>query len=303
MHNNHDDVILDSVGSTYGQIARAKLSPPRAAGEGDDGIAATVAAAFGYNRLDLASLPDGANLGLSCGNPIGVASIKEGDTVVDLGSGGGMDVLLAASKVGPSGHVIGLDMSQDMLSLAIRNATSAGYSEPQVSFKHCILSNLPLLDNSVDLVISNCVLNLLPTTQKPIVWKEIARILKPEGKVVISDVLAKKPPSEEMKKDLARWVGCIAGASLVQECEDYLRAAGLTAFQLVPTGADLSVWANVPGLNPPNCQQPAESTSCCKACTPTMSTLEDEKDFQRPLSDDINEYVGSYIIMAVRSPN
>ncbi|KAG8934936.1 hypothetical protein FRC03_010181 [Tulasnella sp. 419] len=289
-----------------------------------------VAQAFGYTEFDLASLPDGANMGLSCGNPIGVANIKEGETVVDLGCGGGLDVLLAASKVGPTGQVIGLDMSESMLTLARRNAEKAGLKPPQASFKACVLPQLPLESGLVNLFLSNCVLNLLAEDGKKTVWQEMHRALKPGGRVVISDILAKKEMPAEMRNDVSQWVGCISGASLVEEYRSYISGAGFSEIRLIPTGVDLSIYSSVPGLGDeegkpaatsccstvPTAESQPPAKTCCKSnsqeikgpsericCTSPSASLdvaEVNKDGNGPMPD-VNEFVGSYVILAVKA--
>lgn len=187
-----------------------------------------VAQAVGYAGADLAHLPDGANMGLSCGNPTALASLKPGETVLDLGSGGGFDCFIAGPKVGPTGRVIGVDMTPDMLAKARHN--TAAYRErsglDNIEFRLGEIEHLPLADNSVDVVISNCVLNLSP--DKPRVWREIARVLRPAGRVAVSDLALLRPLPDAVRADLEALVGCIAGAVLVEEIERDARAGGLT---------------------------------------------------------------------------
>src|SRR5581483_745444 len=183
---------------------------------------------LGYTADELRALPEGANMGLSCGNPAALAALRPGEVVLDLGSGGGFDVFIAGRKVGPTGRAIGVDMTADMLAKARRNI--AGYREQtgldNVEFRLGEIEHLPLADNSVDVIISNCVINLSP--DKPQVWKEIVRVLKPGGRVAVSDIALLKPLPAEVLKLVEALVGCVAGAVLVSETEQMARAAGLT---------------------------------------------------------------------------
>ncbi|MCH7960149.1 MAG: arsenite methyltransferase [Candidatus Hydrogenedentes bacterium] len=170
----------------------------------------------GYSQEELDSLPEGANLGLGCGNPLAFSSIREGDTVVDLGSGGGIDCFLAAKQVGESGNVIGIDMTPEMLERARANAEKGGYTN--VEFRLGEIEALPVADATVDLVISNCVINLSP--EKDRVFREIFRVLKPGGQFFVSDIVLKKPLPEVIQQSVAAYAGCVAGALLK---EDYLQ--------------------------------------------------------------------------------
>jgi AhpD family alkylhydroperoxidase len=183
---------------------------------------------LGYSIEELKALPDGANMGLSCGNPAALAALKPGEVVLDLGSGGGFDIFIAGRKVGATGRAIGVDMTAEMISKARRNA--AGYREQtgldNVEFRLGEIEHLPLADNSVDAIISNCVINLSP--DKAQVWREIARVLKPGGRVAVSDMALLKPLPTEVVKMVEALVGCVAGAALVSETERMAREAGLT---------------------------------------------------------------------------
>lgn len=191
-----------------------------------------LAQAIGYATGELAAVPEGANMGLSCGNPTAIASLKAGEIVLDLGSGGGFDCFIAGPKVGASGRVIGVDMTPDMLSKA--RANIASYTKQtgldNVEFRLGEIENLPVADKSVDVVISNCVLNLSPDKSR--VWSEIARVLKPGGRVAVSDLALLKPLPEAVRRDVEALVGCVAGAVLVEETRAQMRAAGLTEIVL-----------------------------------------------------------------------
>jgi arsenite methyltransferase len=198
-----------------------------------DKLAQTV----GYAEEELNVVPDGANMGLSCGNPTALATLKSGEIVLDLGSGGGFDVFIAGQKVGAKGRVIGVDMTPEMLAKARRN--SAAYIKRtklnNVEFRLGEIEHLPVADASVDVVISNCVINLSP--DKPQVWREIARVLKPGGRVAISDLALLKPLPPKVLKMVEALVGCVAGAALVSETEKMVRAAGLREIELTPNPA------------------------------------------------------------------
>lgn len=191
-----------------------------------------VAMAVGYSESELSNLPDGANMGLSCGNPAALASLKPGETVLDLGSGGGFDCFIAGPRVDKSGRVIGVDMTPEMITKARRNLSS--YRErsglDNVEFRLGEIEHLPVANASVDVVISNCVINLSP--DKPQVWREIARVLKPGGRAAVSDLALAKPLPQCVRDDLEALVGCIAGAELVSEVQAAIEAAGLSKIQL-----------------------------------------------------------------------
>ncbi|WP_287154069.1 arsenite methyltransferase [Candidatus Solincola tengchongensis] len=179
---------------------------------------------IGYSEEDLESVPEGANLGLGCGNPVALASLQEGETVLDLGSGPGLDCFLAAERVGKRGKVIGVDMTPEMLERARENARRGGYSN--VEFRLGEIENLPVADNSVDVVISNCVINLSP--DKPRVFREAFRVLKPGGRLMVSDIVLEEELPEAIRKSTAAYVGCISGAALR---EDYLRMIADAGFR------------------------------------------------------------------------
>lgn len=177
---------------------------------------------LGYTREDLESVPEGANLGLGCGNPVALASLREGETVLDLGSGPGLDCFLAAWRVGERGRVIGVDMTPEMLERARENARRGGYSN--VEFRLGEIENLPVADNSVDVVISNCVINLSP--DKPRVFREAFRVLKPGGRLMVSDIVLEEELPEAVRRSTGAYVGCISGAVLREEYLGMVEQAG-----------------------------------------------------------------------------
>ena len=183
---------------------------------------------LGYAEEDLAALPEGANLGLSCGNPTALTALMPGEVVLDLGSGAGLDVFIAARKVGPTGRAIGIDMTPEMISRARANATKVGATN--VEFRLGEIENLPAADRSVDVVISNCVINLSPHKER--VFREIARVLKPEGRVAVSDMALLRPLPEEVRKDVEAYVGCISGAVLIDDYTAMMRDAGLAEIEV-----------------------------------------------------------------------
>ncbi|MBX3390700.1 MAG: arsenite methyltransferase [Phycisphaeraceae bacterium] len=193
-----------------------------------------LAAAIGYSASDLSASPAEANMGLSCGNPTAIASLKPGEVILDLGSGGGFDCFVAGPKVGANGRVIGVDMTPDMLSKARANAASyrAQTGLDNVEFRLGEIENLPVADGLVDVVISNCVLNLSP--DKPRVWKEIARVLRPGGRVAVSDLALVRPLPDSVRSDIEALVGCVAGAVLIEETRAMAASVGLGDIILTP---------------------------------------------------------------------
>jgi len=191
-----------------------------------------VALAVGYADEDLAVLPEGSNMGLSCGNPTALASLRPGEVVLDLGSGGGFDCFIAGPKVGADGRVIGVDMTPEMLTKARGNL--AEYRErsglDNVEFRLGEIEHLPSADASIDVVISNCVINLSPDKRR--VWREIARVLKPGGRVAVTDLALLKPLPQGVRDDLEALVGCVAGAELVDDVRAAVLDAGLTDLQM-----------------------------------------------------------------------
>jgi arsenite methyltransferase len=185
---------------------------------------------LGYSEEDLAGVPDGANMMLGCGNPVALASMKPGETVVDLGSGGGFDCFLAAKEVGETGRVIGVDMTPDMISKARKNAEKI--QTRNVEFRLGEIEHLPVADNTADIIMSNCVINLSPDKSK--VYADAYRVLKPGGRLAISDVVATAPLPEHIKNDLALLGACIGGAATIQETEEMLKRAGFKNIQVIP---------------------------------------------------------------------
>lgn len=229
-----DDGCCGQVASS-GDSASAALTELKADACCGDGCCSAVSATYGLELYDAAEregLPNAALLAsLGCGNPIAVAELREGETVLDLGSGGGIDVLLSARRVGPTGRAIGVDMTDEMLILARRNAVEAGAAN--VEFRKGTIEALPLDDASVDVVISNCVINL--ASDKAAVFAEIARVLKPGGRVGVSDVVADDVLTPAQRAERGSYVGCIAGALSFREMRDGLRGVGLTDVEVVPT--------------------------------------------------------------------
>ena len=222
-----DDEIRKSVRERYGGIAKSDDSkgcaPSCCCGSQPEADASTM---IGYSREELAAIPQGADLGLGCGNPTALASLKKGEVVLDLGSGAGIDCFLAAKKVGKSGKIIGVDMTPEMLEKARRNADRGGFSN--VEFRLGEIENLPVADNSVDVIISNCVINLSPDKKR--VFKEAFRALSPGGRIMISDLVTLKELPKAVKESISAYIACIAGALMK---EDYLKAIKAAGFKNV----------------------------------------------------------------------
>lgn len=291
--------LQDLVRTKYGAVAESGLSTAHS------GVR-TVAEAFGYTAAELAAIPAEANLGLSCGNPTAYAGLRPGEVVVDLGCGAGMDVFLAASRVGPTGKAIGIDMTAEMLELARRNAARGINGQPvtNVEFHQAAIDHLPLPDDSVDCVISNCVINLAP--DKPAVFREIARVLKPGGRVAISDIALKQPLPPELAADLMAYVGCIAGAILMDEYRQGLLDAGFSDVEVIDTRADLNVYAQV--SNQTVCCSPAMSNApgldladdaCCSTGTNNGADLH-QRLAELCRRYDVNDYAAGVRVYAVR---
>jgi arsenite methyltransferase len=189
-----------------------------------------ISRALGYSAADTAAVPEGSNLGVGCGNPLAIAALKAGQTVLDLGSGAGFDSFLATNAVGPSGFVIGVDMTPEMLSKARFNKTKGGFAN--VEFRLGEIENLPVADNCIDVILSNCVINLSP--DKGRVFREAFRVLKPGGRLAISDVVATRHLPKDLRHDLELHAGCVAGASLIDDLQQLLHSAGFVDIRIDP---------------------------------------------------------------------
>ncbi len=220
-----DEQLRQAFREHYGSIAVEKTSccgSVSTCGCGGDVPVDSLSKAIGYSNDELGAVPDGANLGLGCGNPTALASLKKGETVLDLGSGAGFDCFLAANVVGETGRVIGIDMTPEMLEKARENARKGNYDN--VEFRLGEIENIPAADNSVDVVISNCVINLSPDKSK--VFGESFRVLKPGGRLMVSDIVLMKELPEVLRSSIAAYVGCISGALLKEDYLETIRQAG-----------------------------------------------------------------------------
>ncbi|KAF2276243.1 S-adenosyl-L-methionine-dependent methyltransferase [Westerdykella ornata] len=293
--------IYQEVQEHYGSVARTFK---------DTAYSGAVAKAFGYSEDELSSIPKQANLGVSCGNPLAIASLREaskpsrgfGETVIDLGSGAGFDVFLAARKVGPKGRAIGVDMNKDMLARARENQAGIPDSD-NISFVEAVITSIPLPDGTADCIISNCVINLVPEAEKPAVFKEMARLLRPGGRVAISDILARKVMPAELRESVALYVGCIAGCNLKEDYARWLEESGFGDVVIADTNSDLNVYVDMakdPSVKDPDtagcCGPPAKEaskTSCCSTAVKAPSDIS--------LGDiNLNEWAGSFKIFAVK---
>jgi len=218
------EFVREKVRRRYGASAPGKSSCA------DDCCTSTDIASLGYSAEDAAAAPDAANLGLGCGNPLAIASLKDGQVVLDLGSGAGFDCFLAARAVGKTGKVIGVDMTHEMLTKARENAQKNGFTN--VEFRLGEIEALPVADKSVDVIISNCVINLSPEKQR--VFNEAFRVLKPGGRLAVADIVATAPLPDDIKSDWAAYTGCMAGASEITDLERMLQASGFKDIQIAP---------------------------------------------------------------------
>jgi len=303
------DNVRSAVKDGYGAVARSGLSSDA------EGIS-RIAEAFGYSTEELSSIPAEANMGLSCGNPVAMASIRAGETIVDLGSGGGIDVFLAAQKVGPQGRAIGIDMTEEMIQLARANAVK--HEAGNVEFHLAEIENMPLESGSVDCVISNCVLNLVADKDKAVA--EIFRILKPGGRVAISDIVLRKALPDEIRDSKAGWVSCISGAISFDDNRGSLERAGFSDIEIIDSNSDLNAYREGGGTGccsaevvedaASSCCGPAEvaapvveeTSSCCGSSEP--AAVEDEA-YHDQMTEilgqfDFNEFAASAKIFAVK---
>jgi len=238
MSSAKDELIRESVRERYGDIARQGDSGCCGASSdcGDTELIDLISiqnqqsSQMGYSNEELASVPEGANMGLGCGNPQAIAALKQGESVLDLGSGAGFDSFLAARQVGERGLVIGVDMTPDMISKARENARKASYDN--VQFRLGEIEHLPVADATIDVIISNCVINL--STDKPAVFREAYRVLKTGGGLAISDVVATADLPEEIKNDLTLYSACVSGASTIADLESILADCGFTEIKIEP---------------------------------------------------------------------
>ncbi len=232
-HDSH----RQNVRSAYAKVAQADNSgggcgvESSCCGVSDDAAINTlISTRLGYSADELAAVPSGADMGLGCGNPKAIAALKSGEVVVDLGAGGGFDCFLAAREVGTTGHVIGIDMTPDMLSKARNNAAKGKFTN--VEFRLGEIEHLPVADDTVDVIISNCVINLSP--DKPQVFREAFRVLKAGGRLAISDVVASTELPEEMRNDEQLIAGCMGNASLIEDLQAMITEAGFTQVRIAP---------------------------------------------------------------------
>ena len=227
MNKVEETEVKEYVKKRYGEIAQSRDSCCATACCGPS--TTDVALQIGYSEEDLKNVPDASSMGLGCGNPIALASLQEGETVLDLGSGGGIDVFLAAKKVGTQGKVIGVDMTEEMVNKA--RATALKYEYNNVEFRLGEIEDLPIADSTVDVIISNCVINLSPDKDK--VFLEAYRVLKPTGRLLISDIVTEEELPDEVKKSFAAWAGCVAGALERNQYLNTIKRAGFKNVEII----------------------------------------------------------------------
>ena len=230
MQTTDQEIIRGAVRETYGQVAQGGNGCCTGSSCCEPVVGTGASARLGYSEAELDAVPEGADLGLGCGNPQAIAALEPGETVLDLGSGTGFDCFLAARAVDGSGHVIGVDMTPEMLSRARDNAHKGDYRN--VEFRLGEIEHLPVADDSIDVIISNCVINL--SADKTQVFREAFRVLRPGGRLAISDIVTTAELPEQARQDLALYTGCIAGASLIDELETMLTAAGFADIRIQP---------------------------------------------------------------------
>jgi SAM-dependent methyltransferase len=237
MSEKQADDIRNSVRSSYAEVANASNDgdccgvESSCCGVSDDKkINTLISTRLGYSEEDLINVPDGADMGLGCGNPKAIAALQQGEIVVDLGSGGGFDAFLAAQEIGDTGRVIGIDMTPDMLSKARNNAEKGNYTN--VEFRLGEIEHLPVADSTVDVIISNCVINLSPNKKQ--VFKDAFRVLKSGGRLAISDIVASTELPDEIKNDMHLHSACVSGASLISELEAFMNDAGFEKVSIQP---------------------------------------------------------------------
>ena len=221
--------VKNYVKKSYGEIAKNTESCESSCDCGCGPSSTDTALQIGYSKNELKNIPEASNMGLGCGNPTGLASLKKGETVLDLGSGGGIDAFLAAKKVGETGKVIGVDMTKEMIQKAKNTAQKNDYKN--VEFRLGEIENLSVEDNSIDVIISNCVINLAPDKKK--VFQEAYRVLKPNGRILVSDIVTEGDLPEEVQKSISAWAGCVAGAQEKSQYLTTIRNAGFEEVKIV----------------------------------------------------------------------
>lgn len=251
MDKKENEELRSVVRKSYGEVAASKSTgsccpSSSCCGTSRKTTEADISGGLGYSGEDLAAVPEEANMGLGCGNPQAIAALQTGETVLDLGSGGGFDSFLAARAVGDKGYVIGVDMTPEMITKSRRNAEKAGFGN--VDFRLGELENLPVADGVIDVIISNCVINLSPEKDK--VFSEAFRVLKPGGRLAISDIVATAELPEYIKNDMTYYTGCVAGAAHIQELKSILQQTGFENIHIEPkTDSKTFIRDWMPGSN------------------------------------------------------